>query len=287
MSQRVQPVDSWKHGIVRNEGKAHSVSDSPSVTQEFLDSEQYTTASIRAYEAIYGRDFVSPGGERMARELVRRLALEPGNLVLDAGCGLGGSAFLMTREFGLQVDGIDLSRNMINIARQKCEAYGLGGRVRFEHGDCLTLDRLGHYQAIYSRDVFLHIHDKRRLFDVLFASLSPGGVLLFTDYCYGEGPWQANFTAYVESRAYCLHTLEEYTAIAARAGFVGVRVSDLTGRFSEILQTEMVALGTVDMEEEVRRKLEASWQAKLKRVRSGDQRWGLVEARRPHTRAPG
>ena len=43
------------------------MAEGPRVTQAFLDAEQYTNASIAAYESVYGRDFVSPGGVDMAR----------------------------------------------------------------------------------------------------------------------------------------------------------------------------------------------------------------------------
>lgn len=257
--------------------------DSPDVTQSFLDSEQYSTESIAAYQAVYGRDFVSPGGERAAREFMRRLDVESGGRVLDVGSGLGGSAFLMAREFGLRVDGIDLSSNMIAAAQQRCASYGLANAVTFEHGDCLALDRPNQYQAIYSRDVFLHIHDKRRLFTVLLASLSAGGQLLFTDYCCGEQPWQADFADYVQSRAYCLHTLPEYAALIKTAGFVDVTTEDLTERFAEILEADLACIEAADVSDDVRTKLRTGWQSKLARVQTGDQRWGLLAARRPES----
>lgn len=254
--------------------------DPTSVTEEFLDGQQYTESSIRAYEAVYGRDFVSPGGEAMARELVERLGLTSGDRVLDAGCGLGGSAFLMAREFGARVDAIDLSRNMIAMATRRCRDLGLEKLVTLEHGDCLELDRPGRYRAVYSRDVFLHIHDKARLFHVLGETLEPGGRLLFTDYCCSERPWSRAFTTYVENRGYCLHTLPEYVAILEAAGFVEVRGRDLTGRFAGILEQELARLRSARIDDAVRTKLETGWRDKLKRARAGDQRWGLVEARR-------
>ena len=81
------------------------------------------------------------------------------NKVLDVGCGLGGSAFVMAREFNLNVDGIDLSKNMLALANAKLVERGLEDRVRLEWGDCLELDRPDCYDAIYSRDVFLHMQE--------------------------------------------------------------------------------------------------------------------------------
>ena len=248
------------------------------ITQEILDSTQYSVDSIRLYEAVYGEDFVSPGGLDMATELLSGLQLKRGSRVLDVGCGLGGSAFVMAREFGLIVDGIDLSKNMLSMAEEKRLAHQLTDKVRFEQGDCLQLDCRGHYDAIYSRDVFLHIHDKPRLFSVLYAALKPGGKLLFTDYCCGEKPLGDAFVEYLRDRAYCLHTLPEYAALIEKAGFVEVGQTDMTSRFIEILSNDLKTIETLDLSTQVRSQLRQSWLGKLKRAESNDHRWGLFTA---------
>ena len=53
-----------------------------------LDEGQCARHEIRKNKAIYGRDFISPGGLQYARKLVAALQLQPGALVLDAGCGM-------------------------------------------------------------------------------------------------------------------------------------------------------------------------------------------------------
>lgn len=248
------------------------------VTQDFLDSSQYLTQSIRQYEHIYGEDFVSPGGRAMAVEMIGRLGLPAGARLLDVGCGLGGSAFIMAGEFGLQVEGIDLSRNMLAIANEKLRRRDLAGQVKLEWGDCLQLERDNRYDAIYSRDVFLHIHDKARLFSVLQTALRAGGQLLFTDYCCGPKPWSTDFTAYVAERGYCLHRPDEYAALLARAGFRQIEVEDISARFIEILRTDLERIEALQIEESVRGKLRQSWQQKLERSTAGDHRWGLLTA---------
>jgi phosphoethanolamine N-methyltransferase len=248
------------------------------ITGEFLDSEQYRIESILQYELVYGEDFVSPGGIDMARELIGRLALAPGARVLDVGCGLGGSAFVMAREFDLRVEGIDLSKNMLDIASRKLEIHGLADRVTLEWGDCLELDRLDRYDAIYSRDVFLHIHDKARLFAVLKRALRAGGQLLFSDYCCGPKPWGDDFAAYVDDRGYDLCTPEAYRELMTAAGFREVVAEDATARFTDLLRAELAHIERLDIDPAVRDKLAASWRQKLERALGGDQRWGLFSA---------
>jgi len=252
--------------------------DNRQVTQDFLDSSQYLESSILQYERVYGEDFVSPGGREMAREMIGRMALAPDARVLDVGCGLGGSAFVMASEFGLQVDGIDLSRNMLALANQKLSANGLSRSVNLQWGDCLELDRSDTYDAVYSRDVFLHIHDKARLLLVLKSVLHQGGTLLFTDYCCSPKPWDSDFSAYVEDRGYSLHTIEDYAALISNAGFARVTAEDITPRFIEILQSDLQRIEELSLDQSARSKLQQSWQQKLERSVAGNHRWGLFTA---------
>lgn len=249
--------------------------------QEVLDTTQYAVESIQHYEAVYGEDFVSPGGKQMAVELIRKIDLKPGSRVLDVGCGLGGSAFVMAQEFGLIVDGIDLSKNMLALANQKLLNHGLSGTVALEHGDCLELDKPETYDAAYSRDVFLHIENKAKLFSVLRQLLRPGGKLLFTDYCCGPKPWNDNFTEYVKDRGYSLHTLPDYVTLVSNAGFEQVESLDFTSEFIDILQSDLKRITDLQLEESTRSKLEQSWRGKLSRAESGEHRWGLIQACKP------
>ena len=253
------------------------MSESKQITQAYLDSTQYLASSIEHYESIYGADFVSPGGYDMAKELIGQLNLPESSRVLDVGCGLGGSAFVMAREFGLIVDGIDLSKNMLAIAIQKLEKYQLADRIKFEWGDCLELDIQTSYDAIYSRDVFLHIENKPLLFKVLNRALRPNGQLLFTDYCCGPKPWHKDFADYVEDRKYALHTLPDYAELIKQAGFEAVEYSDLTTRFVDILKLELDKIAKLDLTSNEKEKLQQSWQEKIARAQMGDHRWGLFK----------
>lgn len=248
-------------------------------TQKELNANQYSLASINHYEAIYGEDFVSPGGLDLAVELIGRLGLAPGARVLDAGCGLGGSAFVMARDFGFQVDGIDLSGNMIEMANRKLESHGLRDQVSLMQGDCLELNLCQPgYDAIYSRDVFLHIHDKPRLFDQLRAALCSGGKLLFTDYCCGSKPWSEAFSAYVNDRGYCLHTIAGYATMISDAEFGDIEADDMTDRFIQVLQHEMDKISRLNFSVAEKEEMTRSWKSKIERARSGDHRWGLFSA---------
>jgi phosphoethanolamine N-methyltransferase len=236
---------------------------------DHLDATQYQADAIAKYEAVYGQHFVSPGGAASARACIARLGLSPGMRVLDVGCGLGGSAFLMAREHGVSVYGIDVSANMVTSARERLRAQGLASQVTLEHVDVLALPVTPRYEVIYSRDVFLHIHDKPRLMALLHGLLNPGGLLFFTDYGRGEGEASAEFTAYIAQREYDLRTVRGYRALLEQARFAEVTAEDHTAEFVGILKAELARIADDSEHADIRR----SWQDKIERAGRGEQNW--------------
>src|SRR5690349_15184320 len=117
-----------------------------------FDSTQYTRESIKKYENIFGHNFISTGGLDSTREICKTLGLKSGMKVLDVGSGIGGSAFHMAQEYGVQVHGLDLSHNMLTIAAERLAELKLESLVSFEYGDILEADIESEYDVIYSRD---------------------------------------------------------------------------------------------------------------------------------------
>ena len=252
--------------------------ESGSACQSFLDAGQYTVNSILKYELVYGTNFVSPGGARYATRLIKKLDLPARARVLDVGCGLGGSAFLMAQDFGLDVDAIDLSENMLALARERLAQTGLKKQVQLKNQDCLELCVRNYYDAIYSRDVFLHIHDKQKLVSNLYTALKPSGKLLFTDYCCDEKPWQSNFSAYVENRGYHLCTVSDYRKLLEAAGFEIIEALDRTEDFIRFCKTELDTINSLDIAHSDRTSLKNDCLKKIERARASNQRWGMFYA---------
>ena len=246
-----------------------------------LDQGQYTPDEIRKYETIYGRNFISPGGEATAREILSLVAITPGMDVLDVGCGLGGAAFLIAQAFGARVHGIDLSRNMLQLAQARCQEAQLTQAITFEHADILRYERPSEFDLVHSRDVFLHIHDKAGLFDAIRRCLRPGWLLLFSDYLCRAGAKSADFESYIRSRGYDLRSIEAYRLLLYQAGFEVLLAQDRTASLIEILQRELEQLQSSQLDTAERAALAQSWRDKLRRARAGEQRWGVCIARKP------
>jgi MPBQ/MSBQ methyltransferase len=128
------------------------------------------------------RDFRA-AKEDFVHELVRWSGLDqlpPGSRVLDVGCGIGGSARILARDYGLDVLGISISPGQIARARA-LTASGLS--CRFAVMDALALD-LGDssFDAVWSVEAGPHMPDKQRYADELLRVLRPGGLLAVADW---------------------------------------------------------------------------------------------------------
>lgn len=87
--------------------------------------------------------------------IARKLALEPGMSVLDIGCGWGGMAITLARDYGARVTGITLSREQLDYGRRRIAAEGLQDRIRLELIDYREIE--GQFDRIVSVGMFEHV----------------------------------------------------------------------------------------------------------------------------------
>ena len=117
-------------------------------------------------------------------ELVRWSGLDQlpaGSRVLDVGCGIGGSARILARDYGLEVLGISISP--AQIARATALTPASLPRCRFAVMDALDLALAdGSFDAVWSVEACPHMPDKQRYADELLRVLRPGGLLAVADW---------------------------------------------------------------------------------------------------------
>jgi MPBQ/MSBQ methyltransferase len=118
-------------------------------------------------------------------ELVRWSGFEqlpPGSKVLDVGCGIGGSARILARDYGLDVVAISISPAQIARARALTPP-SLAPRCRFAVMDALDLALAdGSFDAVWSVEASPHMPDKQRYVDELLRVLKPGGLVALADW---------------------------------------------------------------------------------------------------------
>jgi cyclopropane-fatty-acyl-phospholipid synthase len=85
----------------------------------------------------------------------RKLALKPGERVIEAGCGWGGLALFMARRYGVTVRALNVSGEQIAYARNRARVEGLADRVEFIEDDYRNVR--GQYDAFVSVGMLEHV----------------------------------------------------------------------------------------------------------------------------------
>lgn len=91
--------------------------------------------------------------------IAAKLALAPGQRILDIGCGWGGMAITLAKLEAVEVLGITLSDEQLALAQQRAEAAGVADRVKFELIDYrdLAAREPGRFDRIVSVGMFEHV----------------------------------------------------------------------------------------------------------------------------------
>ncbi|WP_245589265.1 SAM-dependent methyltransferase [Chitinimonas koreensis] len=87
--------------------------------------------------------------------ILTKLALRPGQRLLDIGCGWGALAIRAAERFGARVLGVTLSQQQYELARERVAAAGLAGRVEIRIED--YRDVRGQFDRITSVGMFEHV----------------------------------------------------------------------------------------------------------------------------------
>jgi tRNA (cmo5U34)-methyltransferase len=114
---------------------------------------------------------------------------EPFPAILDIGAGTGMLSALLFRKFpGATLTLIDISENMLNVARERFEGQE---SIRYIIRDYSREELGGPYDLICSALSIHHLtwEDKRRLFERIYAVLKPGGLFVNADQADGETPY--------------------------------------------------------------------------------------------------
>jgi cyclopropane-fatty-acyl-phospholipid synthase len=121
------------------------------------------------------------------RHLCRKLRLQPGQRLLDIGCGWGGLAIYAARNFGVHVVGVTLSEQQARLATERVREAGLAGRVQIELRDYREVRPPVPFDAIVSVGMSEHVGRDHLpgYFQTAWNLLRSGGV--FLNHAIGEG----------------------------------------------------------------------------------------------------
>lgn len=174
--------------------------------------------------------FVTLGRENALRtESIRLAAIQPGETVLDVGCGTGSLTLLAKATAGTQgrVYGIDAAPEMIQVARQK--ATRQQGEVNFQVGliEALQFPEAT-FDVVLSSLMFHHLPDdlKHSGLAEIYRVLKPAGRLVIVDMKGSTG-----FMQHLSLAGLVHHRLttgvQQLPPLLAEAGFTGIETGNM------------------------------------------------------------
>ena len=150
----------------------------------------------RQYSCAYfgsGDETLEEAQAAKKRHIAAKLHLtRPGLSVLDIGCGWGGMALTLARDYGARVTGITLSQEQLDAARARAQEAGLADRVTFELLDYRAVEQK--FDRIVSVGMFEHVGVSHypEFFATVKRALKPDGVALLHSIGRAAGPGVTN-----------------------------------------------------------------------------------------------
>ena len=119
-------------------------------------------------------------------------AAKSGERVLDIGCGCGSTTLLLEKAVGEggAVSGVDISRPMLNVARERAREAGLS--IAFNEADASTFAFQPEFDLVFSRFGVMFFADPEAAFANIRKALKKGGRLAFVCWrALAENTWAA------------------------------------------------------------------------------------------------
>lgn len=115
---------------------------------------------------------------------INSMGLKAGDLVLDAGCGIGGPAIHIARHIDVHIDGITISKEQVSIAQNKVKAAGLSDKINILEADYHKMSLVvqqDHYDAVYFMESLVHSVEPAIALAQAYALLKRTGTLYIKD----------------------------------------------------------------------------------------------------------
>jgi len=229
-----RPVDQFNTAARARRNVAHHYDLNGQLYSLFLDRD-------RQYSCAYfpkGTETLEEAQAAKTRHIAAKLCLDrPGLSVLDIGCGWGGMALTLARDYGAKVTGITLSREQLDEAKARARAEGLPDQVSFRLLDYRAAE--GCFDRIVSVGMFEHVgvFHYHAFFDTVSHCLKPDGVALLHTIGHWDGaginnPW---ISKYMFPGAYC-PALSEVMPAIERSGLLTTDIEVLRLHYAETLR---------------------------------------------------
>jgi tocopherol O-methyltransferase len=219
----------------------------------------------------------------LIEQLLAWAHIQSATAILDAGCGIGGSALYLCDRFQANVTGITLSPRQAERATERAATAGLSDRAKFQVADALHTPFADEsFDLIWSLESGEHYPDKGQFFQESHRLLKPGGKLVMATWCHRvtdslagalteSEQWHLNALYQVYHLPYVL-SLPNYAHLASQANFAGISTADWSDAVAPFWDDVILS---VFQGEAIAGLLQTGWPTIQGALALGLMRWGF------------
>lgn len=192
-----------------------------------MDPDALTVEDLTSVDEFHIR------GRTATEELLQWAQVRPDHLLLDVGCGLGGTSRYLASSVGCNVVGLDLTEEYCRVAEMLSARVGLADQTVFRQASALELPFTDdHFDVVWTEHVQMNIAEKAQFYGETSRVLKPGGQLVFHDI-FAAGSETLEFPVPWASDATISHLIgiPELQTLLRDLGFEPVRWEDRTEAF--------------------------------------------------------
>ncbi len=185
----------------------------------------------------------------MNRAVAAKVPFKPGDKVLDAGCGVGGSSIWLAQNFDVEVTGITLTASQIPKAEAYARKKGVADKVTFKEADYTQTPFADEtFDVVWGLESICYAVNKADFVREAYRVLKKGGHIVVADGFANKDDFTADEWRYVQAFLDgCvvpnLATVNEFRSAMESSNFNDVEYTDITPQVlpsSEVLYKKSI-----------------------------------------------
>jgi len=170
------------------------------------------------FKEVYGNDYLEElDNENFIsmtdlQKIAKNLNIDPGETLIDLGCGRGGPGMWIARELGANYLGLDLSEKAVEKASRRIIEFGLENNAKFQVGDICNTDFPDNYfHGAVSIDALGFVPDKTAAVKEVARILRKGAHFVVTCWEDEQSPLMKDVRLLLRETGFIIKLFEEVT----------------------------------------------------------------------------
>ncbi len=209
-----------------------------------------------------------------------QVGVRPGERVLDAGCGVGGTSVWLAAERKARVVGINIVPSQIEWAARRARRYGVAARAEFIEADLMDTGlEASSFDVAWLQESSCHVPDKVGMLAEMRRLLRPGGRIAVADFFAVPGAAaREDFRTWVSAWEMALSTEGEWQDFLAQTGFEEVRWRDVTAPVTRSMERLHRFTKRLELPMRLLERIGARNETQIRNARAGQAMWSALQA---------